>query len=250
MLPTDMPSSRGGRMGGGFHSGSLLPPYLRRALSSHQMDWEYAFTQMVYCCTAPWKVYKLTTFRKQTKDQWARDDPAFVFIMTGFLLIAAVAYGICFRISTAGAWVWLFAQVLLQFFVTGAVVATFGWWLANKYLRVHHAHSVEQEVEWLYAFDIHCNGFFPLFVLLYVVQYILLPFLLNGGFLAMLVGNTLYLGAFLVYHYITFGGYTALPFLHKTEVFLYPMAVLVVAFLMAVLGGFSVPAHVLGWYLA
>lgn len=30
--------------------------------------------------------------------------------------------------------------------------------------------SVEQEVEWMYAFDIHCNGFVPVFVLLYVVE--------------------------------------------------------------------------------
>jgi len=58
-VPMQLPTStRDVRGGGRFHSGSsMLPPYLRRALSSHQMDWEYAFTQMVYCCTAPWKLY-------------------------------------------------------------------------------------------------------------------------------------------------------------------------------------------------
>ena len=35
------------------------------------------------------------------------------------------------------------------------------------------------QVEWLHAFDIHCNAFFPLFLLLYVVQYMLLPILLT-----------------------------------------------------------------------
>ena len=40
------------------------------------------------------------------------------------------------------------------------------------------------------------------------MQYILLPFLLNGSFLATLVGNTLYLAAFVVYFYISFYGYT------------------------------------------
>jgi hypothetical protein len=34
----------------------------------------------------------------------------------------------------------------------------------------------------MYAFDIHCNSFFPLFLLLYVLQFFLLPFLLNGPF--------------------------------------------------------------------
>jgi len=120
----------------------------------------------------------------ETKDQWARDDPAFVLIMTALITvgfarccdvivspctiphtpvvfqIAAVAYGIAFQLSTVGAWVWLLMQVMAQFYLTGAIVATTGWyvrlvsphhephrsrdvqrrWIGNKYLRVHHAH--------------------------------------------------------------------------------------------------------------
>jgi hypothetical protein len=30
--------------------------------------------------------------------------------------------------------------------------------------------SVEQEVEWMYAFDIHCNAYIPGFILLHGVQ--------------------------------------------------------------------------------
>ncbi len=30
--------------------------------------------------------------------------------------------------------------------------------------------SVEREVEWLYAFDVHCNAYIPGFILLHVVQ--------------------------------------------------------------------------------
>ena len=29
---------------------------------------------------------------------------------------------------------------------------------------------MEQEVEWLYAFDVHCNSFFLLFLVVYVLQ--------------------------------------------------------------------------------
>ncbi len=42
--------------------------------------------------------------------------------------------------------------------------------LANKYLRQYHSHSVEQEVEWLYAFDVHANAFFCSFMVTYVLQ--------------------------------------------------------------------------------
>ena len=80
--------------------------------------------------------------------------------------------------------------------------------ISNKYLRVHSLHSVEQNVEWLYSFDIHCNAFFPLFLILYVVQYFLLPVLLTDGFLPLLLSNSLYAIAFCYYHYITFLGYS------------------------------------------
>jgi hypothetical protein len=79
-------------------------------------------------------------------------------------------------------------------------------------------------VEWLYAFDVHCNAFFPLFLLLYVAQYFLLPVLLNDGFVALLCSNTLFALAFSYYHYITFLGYSALPFLKDTQRFLLPIS--------------------------
>ena len=46
---------------------------------------------------------------------------------------------------------------------------------------------MEQRVEWLYAFDIHCNSFFPLFIMLYVVQLVLSPILLANGWAVTLV---------------------------------------------------------------
>jgi hypothetical protein len=34
---------------------------------------------------------------------------------------------------------------------------------------------MEQEVEWLFAFDVHSNAFFCSFLVTYVLQYFLLP---------------------------------------------------------------------------
>lgn len=41
--------------------------------------------------------------------------------------------------------------------------------MANRFLRKRNLpqHQVEQHVEWLYAFDVHCNSWFPLFLELY-----------------------------------------------------------------------------------
>lgn len=76
-------------------------------------------------------------------------------------------------------------------------------------MRVQRVLSVDQEVEWLYAFDIHCNGFFPLFAVLFVLQYFLCYWLVHGGsYIATVVGNSLYAFALCYYWYITFLGYS------------------------------------------
>lgn len=119
-------------------------------------------------------------------------------------------------------------------------------------------------MEWRYAFDIHCNAFLPFFLLASVLHYFLLPFLLAPSLPALIVSNALYALALALYFYITHLGYrgkrrpqvsplahppihptqphptpntTALPFLHKTEVFLYPSGLALVLFVLLLLVG-------------
>ena len=42
--------------------------------------------------------------------------------------------------------------------------------ISNKYLRTRNAEGTKQLVEWGYAFDVHLNAFFPLLVILHVIQ--------------------------------------------------------------------------------
>lgn len=190
----------------------------------------------------------LRSLAAETKNQWARDDPAFVAVLMAFLLVSTIAYGIAFRVSGFGTWLWMLLHAQLHFLGAGAAIATVGWWFANKYLRVHHSHSVEQEVEWLYAFDIHCNAFFPFFVLLCPVQYLLLPFVMGDSFLGTALGNTLYAAAFVAYVYIHFLGYMALPFLQRTQVFLYPVVAVAVVYVTCLVLQISIPAWAMWLY--
>lgn len=115
----------------------------------------------------PHVVYKTSYYRKQTKNHWARDDPAFCVLQAIFLSIAALAYAVAFRSTLTGGLGFLVHTLLWNWLVAGIVVATLGRELANRHLCVHNSSShVKQAVEWLYAFDIHCNAFFPLFCLL------------------------------------------------------------------------------------
>ncbi|CAI9769975.1 unnamed protein product [Fraxinus pennsylvanica] len=71
---------------------SFLPQYLRRIVKWQQMDIEYTFWQMLHLCTSPKVVYQHTKYHKQTKNQWARDDPAFVLICSLLLVVSTLAY--------------------------------------------------------------------------------------------------------------------------------------------------------------
>jgi hypothetical protein len=91
----------------------------------------------------------------------------------------------------------------------------------------------------MYAFDVHCNAFFPLFVLLYVVQYFLAPFLLQPTSVAAVFANMLYLVSFGYYTYVTCLGYMTLPFLRRTEILLAPLLALVTAAVLASVFGLN-----------
>merc|ERR1719359_2337085 len=117
--------------------------------------------------------------------------------------------------------------ICIHFLLLGVFIATLSWFISNKYLRVQSFHGVEQRMEWMYAFDIHCNSFFPLFLVLYVIHYFLLPFIIQPTFTAAVVGNMLYAVALCYYSYITSLGYSTLPFLERTEVFMYPIGLVV-----------------------
>lgn len=61
----------------------------------------------------------------------------------------------------------------------GAAIATITRWVANTFLKppTSLAFAVDQDVEWAFAFDIHCNGFLPVFVALHAAQFVLYPLL-------------------------------------------------------------------------
>mmetsp|Transcript_585 Transcript_585/g.813 ORF Transcript_585/g.813 Transcript_585/m.813 type:complete len:283 (+) Transcript_585:180-1028(+) len=203
-----------------------------------QMDVQAALDQMRSLLSGrPQIVYKTAYYRKQTKNHWARDDPAFSALQVGFLVVAALAYSVAFRTTIMGGLSFLLYSLLWNWLVPGIIVATIGRELANRHLAgTQSSTHVKQSVEWLYAFDIHCNSFFPMFCLLYVAQFFLLPLVLSPSLFALLLSNTLYAAAFSWYWYITHLGYRSLPFLSNTEVFLFPVAAIALVYVLNLVG--------------
>ncbi|CAG8689907.1 3344_t:CDS:2 [Funneliformis caledonium] len=201
ILPTTSPRSS-------FHSDSQhkrrrstywsasIPLFLRRLFRFPQMDFEFALWQMLYLCIAPRRVYRNIYYHKQTKNQWARDDPAFVVILSFFL--GAIAWGLVYGHGLIGILKMILFMVFVDFVVVGMIISTICWVFANRFLTHRHTiHAVEQTVEWAYAFDVHC--------------------------------------------------YNALPFLLHTEMFLYPVALFLIVYVIS-LFGFHISANVLQLY--
>ncbi|KOB68561.1 Unc-50-like protein, partial [Operophtera brumata] len=108
--------------------------YLRRLFKFNQMDFEFAAWQMVYLFVAPQKVFRNFNYRKHTKSQFARDDPAFLVLLSVWMLLSSVCFGLAMSLSGG-------KIVLFTLFVV---------YLVNKYLR---RDPLGPDVEWGYAFD-------------------------------------------------------------------------------------------------
>jgi hypothetical protein len=129
-------------------------------------------------------IYKLAYYRKQTKNHWYRDDPTFILLQILMLFISCITYSIAFKISLLHSISFIIISILFNYLFIGIIVTTILREFTNRHLLTHHQHTPtssnitsttttatsthiqKQQVEWLYAFDIHCNSFFPLFIVL------------------------------------------------------------------------------------
>ncbi|KAK6172900.1 hypothetical protein SNE40_016469 [Patella caerulea] len=208
--------------------------YFKRLLRFKQMDFEYAFWQMIYLFVSPQKVYRNFQYRKHTKDQWARDDPAFLVLLSFWLVVSSVGFAVVLKLTFLAFVKFILWVIFVDCIGVGIVIATFFWFVTNKYMIM--APPRGQDVEWGYAFDVHLNAFFPLLMILHLFQLFFLTYCIAlPGFFPRLFGNSLWLIALGYYIYITFLGYSALPFLKNTRTLLYPITALVFVYMLSLM---------------
>ncbi|KAG7447016.1 UNC-50-like protein [Guyanagaster necrorhizus] len=226
-----------------------VPIIFRRLHRFQQMDFELAAWQLTYLCLAPRRVYRNVYFHKQTKNTWARDDPAILVLIGACLCVSAVAWAVVYSYTIFEAIELAFLMIARDYLLTGIVIATLLWFTSNRLLLSPPSHSTPADsfVEWAYVFDVHTNAFFPLYLALYLAQLFLLPIVLKDNWVCLWVGNTLYLAAFAQYTYGIYLGLNALPFLVRSELLLSPLLPLFTAYIISLLG-FNIAKHVLTIY--
>ncbi|KAL8283435.1 hypothetical protein RQP46_005845 [Phenoliferia psychrophenolica] len=215
-----------------------MKTFLRRLSRLPQMDFELAAWQMTYLCLAPRRVYRNVYYHKQTKNTWARDDPAMLLLISLCLFVSAILWSVTYaHHDLAGTVRTIFLMIFVEFFAVGLVISTILWALSNRFLtHASHTHATDQRVEWPYAFDVHANSFFPFFLQLNVAQLLLAPVVTRSNWVCLWVGNTLYLSAFTQYVYVTYLGYNALPFLIRSELLLFPIVIFFALYVVSLLG--------------
>ncbi|KYO41441.1 unc-50-like protein [Alligator mississippiensis] len=211
------------------------------------MDFEFALWQMLYLFTAPQRVYRNFHYRKQTKDQWARDDPAFLVLLSIWLCVSTIGFGFVLDMGFFETIKLLLWVVFIDCVGVGLLIATLMWFISNKYLVKRQ--SRDCDVEWGYAFDVHLNAFYPLLVILHFIQLFFINYvIISNSFIGYFVGNTLWLIAIGYYIYVTFLGYSALPFLKNTVILLYPFALLILLYVLSLALGWNFTKTLCSFY--
>ncbi|KAJ7636923.1 UNC-50 [Roridomyces roridus] len=240
-----------------------IPVIFRRLHRFHQMDFELAAWQLTYLCIAPRRVYRNVYFHKQTKNTWARDDPAILVLISACLGVSAIAWSLIYSLGIIQALQLALIMILRDFLLSGVVISTILWQVSRTFLvppmqataslagpsgsRYPPPTPRHDSVEWGYTFDVHTNAFFPFYLTLYLAQLFLLPVIRRDNWVCLWAGNTLYLAGFAQYIYGTYLGLSALPFLAHTTLLLAPLLPLGVAYVVSLLG-FNVARWILNLY--
>lgn len=230
--------------------------YFYRIFHWSQMDFDSALSSMVSLFHNPLRVALMARNRKYTKNRWARDDPAFVLITLTFIAVTLVAYAL----ALSGMSVWTFSiksymrqllwEVVFGFIGTTFTIATAITYIANRRMvTTPSVHTVRQELEWQYSFDLAVHCYFVYLIVCVVGQYILLPVLVSHSSLAAFVANTLWAAGLAAASSQIFFGLAALPFLDESRkaIALAPVALCAVGWVVATLGGINMTHEYLRW---
>ena len=214
------------------------------ASAAQPVDVESLAWQLVTACTSPADLYRLAQRRRQARaisqggaSARGAADASVAIAMCALSAGSAVAWGVAYEVTSPSELAFLALWAAFQFLATSAAVATACWTIANRLCAPQTLpHSIMQQVEWLYAWDVACAAFVPLFLCLDVAQFVLLPLVLApesgvavgvvGVFaekwISAVVANAIYGIAGVLFWHSIFRGLVELTFVRRATIFLMP----------------------------
>lgn len=100
-----------------------------------------------------------------------------------------------------------FFQAFFMLITVGVLISFTLKHIADKYFKNDDLGFTHQGVDYLHAFDIHCNSSVPMYTFSVVIPFFILPIVLNESFLSTMLSNALALTGILYYCYVTLLAY-------------------------------------------
>ncbi|KAI0989425.1 hypothetical protein GJ496_010142, partial [Pomphorhynchus laevis] len=156
-----------------FTAKEKLKQFMNRLFRLNHMDFQYASWQATHLFFAPQKVFRSFQYRKRVKNQWARDDPAFILILAAvFISITLIRlfwvnpYDVTVNVKQ------LFRE-LIFILIGGTIASTLLLWsILNRYFVPNP--GMAPDVEKAFCLDLHVSAFLVAFVELWLPQ---IPFI-------------------------------------------------------------------------
>ena len=202
------------------------------------------------------------------RNSWHRPDPAFTYLLSFFLLLTSLAWSLAYTPRPVAILKLAFMFVFVHFLLGSLLLSTAFYFLVGRFLGPGvaglpgrrrqqglfgppppstSANSSGEALEFGYCFDVSTRAFFPPYVVLYILQYILMPAIDHKNSASVFVANSLYLVAGVYWSLITFLGFNSLTFLHHTQLLLSPVGLFVVLWLVFTISGVNLEKWGVSW---
>lgn len=124
------------------------------------MDFETAVWEMTQLIFAPKKVFRNIYYHKQTKNSYHRPDPAFTYLLSLFLFLTGIAWGVAYADGVGHTIQVAFVFVLGHFLASSLLVSTLMFFLVGRVLGKRRQGLFgppaggEEALEFGYCFDV------------------------------------------------------------------------------------------------
>ncbi|AET40738.1 Gmh1p Ecym_6362 [Eremothecium cymbalariae DBVPG len=218
------------------HPTPRVPMVIRRLFKSpRNLDFESAMWDMVNLIVKPRKAFRASYYRRQIKHRLSRDDPSFFILQIFLLSLSSTFWSLEYGHSFTEFLKIMINMIFIDFFLFGFVMATLFWIILNR-PNLKFRSSQDSKVEWAYCFDVHCDAFLIIWVLLYFLQFLLLPLINLHRWISLFIGNTLYCVAIGYYFVLTFYGYSQMTFLKNVNFILLPSLLSAIVYVVSLFG--------------
>lgn len=201
---------------------------------------------------------------EETRNTWHRPDPSFTYLLSFFLLLTSFAWSLAYTPAFSSVVKLALMFIFVHFLAGSLAVSAISYFVVGRLLGPGIAGLPGRRrqqglfgppggarggdaLEFGYCFDVSIRAFFPPYVLLYIVQYILMPAINHPNRVSTFFANLLYLAAGIYWSLIIFLGYNALHFLHHTQLLLSPMLAWMVIWLICTVMGINLEMWGVRW---